>query len=183
MMYDTGHGDVPLADWQQFLKAFSPFVIDKVIDRSKTKLPDWFVPLARGVAIASNSLLCKARHIPGMYGPHGWRQSDCDVFELDVGPNGFVDSTRLYVRGCGHLWSIERLSAVRPYEHSGEVLVFLFGSTPICTRGCWSAMRLAMQCHANGPPAGLRWIAACPGNYEVIVKLAQKRRMIEALGR
>ena len=57
MIYDIGHPHVTSLDWQTFRKEFSPLLIGEVIDRSEIKLPDWFVPLARGVAIASDALL------------------------------------------------------------------------------------------------------------------------------
>src|SRR5262249_55529972 len=81
------------------------------------------------------------------------------------------------------LWTVERLSESRPYPRSDEVLVHQFGLTPIFTRGYQSAMRLAMYCHANGPPDYLRWVSACPSDYQDAVEIARKRRVDEALVR
>jgi hypothetical protein len=60
MILEVGHPNVPLADWQAFRKECWPSTIKEVIDRSEIKLPDWFVPLARGIAIASDHLLHRA---------------------------------------------------------------------------------------------------------------------------
>jgi hypothetical protein len=84
------------------------------------------------------------------------------------------------VRQCGNqdLWTVEQWNEERPYQHSDEILVYKFGSTPIFTRSYQSAMRLAMHCHVNGPPSGLRWIAACPPNYQDAI---DERRIDEIL--
>ena len=76
----VAHPHIPLSGWQTFRKEFSPYLIKEVIDRSEIKLPDWFVPLARGVAIASDHLLHRAGYRPGSYRPRGWRKTECDVF-------------------------------------------------------------------------------------------------------
>jgi hypothetical protein len=44
-------------------------------------------------------------------------------------------------------------------------------------------MRLATHCHENGPPAGLRWIAACPKDCLDSIEIARKRSLDEALAR
>jgi hypothetical protein len=144
-------------------------------------LPDWFVPLARGVGIASDALLRKAGHRYGTSRPRGWRQTDLDIYVRDIIPNGLQS---LMVRQCDDkgLWTVERFRDSRPYEFSDELLVHQFGSTLISTRSYQSAMRLAMYCHANGPPAaGLRWIAAAPKDYQVAVEIARKRSIDEAV--
>ena len=129
MFYDIGHPHVTPSDWHAFLKEFSPHLADEVINRSETDLPDWFVPLARGVAIASDALLRKVGHRHGSYRPRGWRKTHCDVFERNLGPKDLMASKRLMVRGCGkhHLWTVERWGEKRPYNNADEVLVFLFG--------------------------------------------------------
>jgi hypothetical protein len=73
MFCDVDHREVPLSDWQTFVKEFPPDLISEVIDRSKLGLPPWFVPFARGVAIASHALLREARHRLGMHRPPGWQ--------------------------------------------------------------------------------------------------------------
>ena len=185
MFYDADHADVSLSDWQIFVKECPPFLIDKIIDRSEAKLPDCLVPLARGVAIASDALLRKAGHDNGMYRPRGWRKTHCDVFVWDIAPERFREIKCLKVRQCSNqgLWTIERWSETRRYDNADEILVHHFGSTPIFTRSYQSAMRLAMHCHVNGPPDVLRWIGACPKNYQVAVEIARERNIDEALAR
>jgi hypothetical protein len=178
MFYDADHPDVSLSDWQTFLRECPSDLIVELIDRSEIGLPHWFVPFARGVAIASDALLHRAGYRPGMSRPRGWRKIYCDVFDLDI-----ADGLQLTVRQCNNqgLWMVEQFSESRPYACSDEVLVHECGSTPIFTRSYQSAMRLAMYCHANGPPAGLRWIAAAPKDYQVAVEIARKRSIDEAV--
>ena len=78
MFYDVDHPDVPLSEWPSFLKELPPHLIAEVIDRSKVGLPNWFVPFARGVAIASDALLREAGHRHGMHRPPGWLKTACD---------------------------------------------------------------------------------------------------------
>jgi hypothetical protein len=177
-MFNHGLHHITLADWHTFRKQFSPYLFEAIIDRIKINMAEWFVPLARGVAIASPYLLGSAGYRPGMYRPRHWRKNSCNVYQHDIGHENI-----LLVRRTGSLdlWSIELWHSARPYQRSDQVLVFVFGSTPILTRGPQSAMWLAMHCYANGPPSGLRWITACPRNYPAIVELARERRMLEAL--
>ena len=182
MMFEEFHPIIPLSDWQGFkswpksCKEFPLNLIDEVIDRDESRLPKWFVPLARGVAIASDALLRAAGHRDRMHRPRGWRETSPDNFVREIGWDSF-----LLVRESDEtgLWTVERLGADRRYEVD-EVLVFTFGWTPILTRSYQSAMRLAMHCHANGPPAGLRWIKTTPN--EAAIEIARKRRIDEALG-
>ena len=178
MFYDADHPDVSLSDWQTFVRECPSDLIAELIDRSEIGLPDWFVPLARGVGIASDALLRKAGHGYGMHRPRGWRKIYCDVFDLDI-----ADGLQLTVRQCDDqgLWTVERFSESRPYQPSDELLVHEFGSTPIFTRSYQSAMRLATHCHENGPPAGLRWISASPKDYQVAVEIARKHSIDEAV--
>jgi len=156
MMHEDGHPNVPFSDWQAFLawqkSRISPSPIEEVIDRNEAKLPDWSVPLARGVAIASDELLGQAGHQHGMYRPRGWREWGRGCFVRDIDWPG----DRLMVRRCDkrQWWTIERLGEARQYEHEDEVLVFQFASIPIFTRSYQSAMRLAVHCHTNGPRPG-----------------------------
>jgi hypothetical protein len=181
MFYDVDHPEVQPSDWQKFVKEFPPHLIADVIDRRKIGLPDWFVPFARGVAIASNALLREAGHRSGMYRPRGWLNYNVDMFRsmIDWDPN---NARWLLVRQCAKqgLWTIERWRKKRTHGNADEVLVHEFGSTPIFTRSYQAAMRLAMYCHENGPPVGLRWISACPENIQ---KLLDERRGNEVLAR
>jgi hypothetical protein len=186
MFHDTDHPNVSLSEWERFLKELPTHLIAEIIDRSKAKLPDWLVPLARGVGIASEILLRKAGHRHGMHRPRGWRKSilGCDVFVRDIDPEG-CELKCLNVRQCFNqgLWTIERWRGMRHYQDSDEILVHEFGSTPIFTRSRQAAMRLATYCHENGPPDGLRWISACPKDGKDAVEFARERNIIEALVR
>jgi hypothetical protein len=181
MSYDVDHPDVSLSEWQTFLKGPPPHLIAEVIGRSKLGLPGWFVPFARGVAIASNDLLREAGHHNGMYRPRGWLNYKCDFFRWIIDWDPFNGSW-LLVRQCNNqgLWTVERWRQKRPHGNADEVLVHEFGSTPIFTRSYQAAMRLAMFCHETGPPAGLRSISACPENIEDLI---DKRRVDEVLSR
>ena len=76
MIYAPAHPNVALSDWHSFREGFPPRPISEVIDRSEILLPDWFVPLARGVAIASKDLLHSAAYYPGQNArPAGARPS------------------------------------------------------------------------------------------------------------
>jgi hypothetical protein len=178
MFYDTDHPNVSLSDWESFLRELPSDLIAEIIDQSKIGLPDWFVPVARGVGVASDTLLLKAGHRHGMRRPRdwrfaghrhalmsrpcSWRTTCCEVFRLDVGP------TTLAARRCCDqgLWTIERWDETPPYNSADQILVHPFGPTPIVTRGYQGAMRLATYCHEHGPPAGLRWTPACTPDHQ-----------------
>jgi hypothetical protein len=181
VFYDPDHPDVSLREWETFRKEFPRHLIAEVIDRSDAKLPDWLVPFARGVAIASDDLLRDVGYRPGMYRPRGWRKSILywDVLMWDIFPDRsqYLVVRQCFVRG---LWMVERWSEERRCDNADEILVHEFGSTPIFTRSYQSAMRLAMYCHENGPPVGLRWISACPPDY---LDAGSKRRIDEILAR
>jgi hypothetical protein len=121
MFYDTDHPNVSLSEWERFLKELPLHLIAKIIDRSEAKLPDWLVPLARGIGIASEILLRKAGHRHGMHRPRGWRKSirGCDVFVRDIDPCGLKC---LNVRQCFNqgLWTIERWRGMRHYQVACE---------------------------------------------------------------
>ncbi len=167
MMFEEGHPIISHSDWKGFcasqksLKDFPSHLIGEVIDRDEARLPNWFVPLARGVAIASDALLRKVDHRPGMRRPRGWRETSPEYFVWNIDWNSF-----LLVRESDEtgLWTVERLGRARRHVDDTEVLVHLFGSTPIFTRSYQSAMRLAMHCHVNGPPLELRWIKTITNN-------------------
>ena len=82
MMFEEGHPIISLSAWKGFcaweksLKGFPSRLIDEMVDRNECGcLPDWFVPLAYGVAIASDALLRKAGHPDGLYRPRGWQEA------------------------------------------------------------------------------------------------------------
>jgi len=177
MFYDIDQPNVTLSDWQKFRNEFGLRPIKQVIDRDEACLPEWFVPLARGVAIASDTLLRKAGHQHGMDRPDGWSENSPGYFVQYISRRSF-----LLVRKCEEtgLWTIERLGPARQSEVD-EVLVSTFGCTPIFTRTYQAAMRLAMHCDANGPPTGLRWFKADLERDKLAIELARQRRIDEAL--
>jgi hypothetical protein len=176
MHNDVGLPNVPLSEWRAFCNERLPRLIDRVVDRNEARLPEWFAPLARGAAIASDTLLYEAGHRRGLRRPRGWRETSPDYFVRDIGWNSL-----LLVRESDEtgLWTIERLSEARQSEVD-EVLVFEFGWTPIFTPSSQSAMRLAMYCHENEPPRGLRWIKmGSPENRQGAIEFARSRRINE----
>jgi hypothetical protein len=182
MIYEVGHPHVTPLDWQTFRKEFSSSLIGEVIDRSEIRLPDWFLPLARGVAIASDALLLKSGYRRPSDRPLGWRKRQCDVFNKRAVPGKDMSFDTLAVRQYAHQrwWTIERYHEGRKYEDTTDVLVFVFGSTPMF---CWNhqaAMRLAEYCQRNGPPPGLSWVPACPDDKAGAIEFARKRRIDEA---
>ena len=74
MLYDLDHSHVSLSDWQKFDRKFSP-LIGEAIDRDAAKLPDWLVPFAHGVFVASDTFLRTAGHRDGMRRPRGWHEA------------------------------------------------------------------------------------------------------------
>jgi hypothetical protein len=178
MFRDEGHPDVSLSDWKTFQREFSPYLIEEVVARSSIKLPDWFMPLARGIAIPSSYLLGRAGYRSGSYRASGWSKPHCDVLSKDIGPDSLI------VRGyCGQpFWQIERNGSPgrRPHNHPNMALVHLFGSTPVLTRTYHAATFLAEFCYLNGPPPGLRWVDECPDDVSGAIKYAQQRRINEA---
>lgn len=193
MLFEDGHPNTSLRDWEKFRSDYEtlrnedrPSLIEEIIDRSETDFPDWFIPLARGGAIASEALLRKAGHLPGWPPPSGWLHPEPDVYERVMGPNGILAPPgcpkNLVVRRCGdqQLWTVEQWGGWRKYEHSDEVLVFAFGSTPVLTRDHAAAIRVAERCCSESPLHGLRWINACPNNYTAAVHLAKLRSTNEA---
>jgi hypothetical protein len=150
-----------LKRWQRFQKQPPTVLIAEVIERSKTELPDWFVPWAPGVVIASDYLLRAAGHRPGSRRPSGWSPGKPDVFTKVIYGN------RLMVRGCGEFWTVER--------EIDETLGFPFGPMPVFTRTSEGAMRLAEYCHPRAQEgekfcfprprevaSGLTWIVSDP---------------------
>jgi hypothetical protein len=181
MFSELDHSHISPSDWRKFCLDFPRHLIDQVIDREEAKLPDWFVPSARGVALASEELLRAAGHRPGMYRPRNWHEWSAGCFVRWMGEphlNGRRDF--LLVRASDHneLWTIERCGAERRWEVD-EALVSVIGCTPIFTRSYQAAMRLATFCHERGVP-GLRWFKVAPENYKLEIEIARQRRRDEA---
>ena len=181
MFNDVDHPHVTLSDWEAFKASETARQcrIAEVVDRGDCGcFPDWFVPLARGVAIASDALLSEAGHRKGMRRQRNWIKLDPDSYSLRVGyTNGADRSNLLIVRRCDkhEWWVIERRMA-----DIDEVLVCGFGSTPILAPSYTSAMCLSLLCNVDKPPHGLRWIKQAPDDCPGAIEFALKRRIDEA---
>ena len=182
MFYDEDHPNVTLSDWQAFVvsETARQSLVAEVVDRSDCRcLPTWFVPLARGVAIASDALLHQAGHHDGMSRPRDWRKVSRHCYSRVIGGGGFRWLNTLAVRRCDkhEWWVIERRVA-----DVDQVLVCCFGSTPIFTRSYTSAICLAMYCNVDNPPHGLHWIKDAPDDCSGAIEFAYERCRHEALG-
>jgi hypothetical protein len=147
--------------WPAFLADHSRLAISEVIARSKTYLPDHFVPWALGVVIPSAYLLAQVGKHTG-----GWECPRPGVYTKAMGTN------RLFVRSCGNFWTIE--------QETGETLVYTFGSLPVVTRLPDEAKQLAEYCYLHLPQNetepwpktlrglahGLRWVVSTPSGIQ-----------------
>jgi hypothetical protein len=169
MIYKPTHSNTSLADWRSFCKDVPSFRFGQVIDRSELKIPDHLVPLARGAAIPSDALL--DRCCPWLEAI-SWRSaSSPDFLTFTFGFQG------LFVQKFGDLWTIGRWGAT---EHT-ERLVFVFGSTLICTRDQRDAKNLAWFGWNEGFPAhGLFWIRDVPEDYQQAIEWTRQRAIDDA---
>jgi hypothetical protein len=138
--------------WPSFLEHPLHSSIAQVIDRKNTNLPSNYVPWAPAIAIASSSLLKAARQAPcvGRYRKHP-RYS-------------YYYCAEIRIRERSGFWFIER--------GADNVLVFRFGSMPICSRkprdGIALFEHVYRQCEKEyEPPVGprgyyLRWVRKTP---------------------
>ena len=180
MFYDADHPNITLSEWEAFKtsEAARQSLSTEVIARTDSCIAPWFVPLARGMAVASHTLLRRVGYRPGKACPSGWWEQSPDYFLLRIRFGCF-----LMVRECDetNLWTVERLWAERRHVDDDEVLVHEFGSTPIVTRNPYSSMLLAVYCHENLPPNGLRWIKASPTDVDAAIEFARRRQTNDAL--
>ena len=181
MFNDADHPNVTLPEWKGFKVSETARQghIAQVVDRRDCGFfPDWYVPLARGVAIAGPALLREAGYDDGMRRPRNWIKLDPDSYSLRAGYTKGADrSNLLIIRRCDkhEWWIIERV--IRGKE---EVLVCSFGSTPILTPSYKSAMCLALHCNVDKLPHDLRWIKLAPDDCPSAIEFALKRRIDEA---
>jgi hypothetical protein len=181
-IFEVGHADIPLSEWEAFRAAPPRDLIAEVIDRSNTEVPDYCVPLARGVAVASDALLERAGYCPGRSRPRRWDPLRSD---FSRGWNGVTQVSEgrlgglLYTRRYGGLWNVE-------WARQGmlpQILVFRFGSTPIVTRTCDEAMLLGELC-LSSPPDGLCWVSVSGRDCgEHLIEFAKERTINEVLVR
>jgi hypothetical protein len=181
MLRCLDHPNVALPDWRRFRAEYKPRLIEQVIDRGEARLPAWFMPLARGVAIASDTLLRKAGYRDGMHISAAWRETSRAYYILPLdGVHPLNSRQFLLVRASDgtDLWTVERHSGTSQYEVD-EVLVSTFGSTPLFARSCQSAMLLADYCHKNAPPPGFQWVKGMPDDPTEAMAAARQRQIDE----
>ncbi len=181
MVHDECHPDVSLSDWEAFRNEASPYLIEKVLDRSQTRLPGWFLPLARGAAIASPYLLGRAGYRPGSNRARGWFKPKREPSREEVFKDLGADC--LIVLRCKPFWWIARNTGTlaRPHDHANFALVHNFGSTPILTRTYQEATYLAEFCFKEGPlPTGLWWVHECPDDMNGAIDFSLDRMVREA---
>jgi hypothetical protein len=108
--------------WLAFLRGPLHSSIDQVIDRKNTNLPSSYLPWAPAIVIASSSLLKAARQADRYVDRYYKHQRF-----------GYYYYAEIHIKERCGFWFIER----------GEyVLVFRFGSMPICTRNHLDGIRL-----------------------------------------
>jgi hypothetical protein len=176
MRFEQGHPLISENDWRQFSNQLSPY-FKNVLDREKIELPHWFVPLARGVLIASpflfRSLAPKRRR------PTGWTSLSPDTYQRVVG------ETRLRVRRTrdGRFWTILRWPprANLRSNKRAETLVHTFGSTPVLSATRRQAQQLAELFEVRDAFSGLRWVAVSPQWLVGALAFAIRRAEFEGL--
>ena len=136
-------------DWRRFLRQRLSYSIGKVVNRRKAKLPTDFVPWAPGIVMASDHLLRLAGYHSRSGRPKGWRlQPSRGEYRKDW--------PSLLVRNHGKFWTVEEYL-------SESVLVFIYGSMPVCTRTYEEAMWLAEYSLDSRPLGnGLCWVGSAP---------------------
>jgi hypothetical protein len=157
MFFEPGHPLVPENDWLQFSSQLPPWFTE-AINREDIELPHWFVPLARGVVVASPFLLSGFGRKGGR--PSGWAPLSPETYQRAIG------ETRLRVRRTqdGRFWVILRWPprANLRSNKRAETLVHTFGSTPLLAATLHQAQQLAELFEACGSFSGLRWVTVSP---------------------
>jgi hypothetical protein len=157
MRFEPGHPHVPKNDWRQFSSQLSPY-FKQAINREEIELPHWFVPLARGIVVASPYLLRSFAHRRRR--PSGWAFLSPDTYQRAVG------DTRLRVRRTrdGRFWTILRWppGANLRSNKRAQTVVHGLGSTPVLAASRYQAQQLAELFEACRASAGLRWATVSP---------------------
>ena len=139
--------------WQSFLNYPLHRSLAQIIDRKNTNLPSNYVPWAPAIALASNSLLKAAAASSQAGYPGKWRKHQ---------RYGHYYRGEVRITERSGFWFIER---------GDQVLVFIFGTMPICTRTHRDAIGLFKhvfpQFASRQPPLGprghnLRWVRKTP---------------------
>ena len=171
-----GHPDISCSDWKSFRGQASPYLVEQVLDRNAVVLPNWFLPLARGAAIASPYLLRRAGYRAGCHRARDWRKPTREQVFKDL------RQYRLIAIRCGNFWRIglDVGAYRRPHGYTNYALVHFFGSTPILTRTYQEATYLAELCWPKEAPSGLSWVHECPNDMSGAIEFARQRRVSEA---
>jgi hypothetical protein len=139
--------------WQSFLKTPLHSSIAEIIERKEAQLKVDFVPWAPAIAIASDYLL-RTAGCNNSRRPPNWRKHR---------RWGYFQKGELVVRKRGEFWFVE--------SAGGYVLVFRYGTMPVCTRTHQAAMRLAQHFFVRSQyifvwlplrPDGMRWVRSKP---------------------
>jgi hypothetical protein len=177
MFNEAGHPNVSHTDWEVFRNEFPPFTLSEVVGRRSLPFPKWYVPLARGAAVASDHLLSKAGFAPGAQLPNGWYQIAAGIYEKFFSNSG----QKLQVRQCGYqpLWTVELYRRTRNVIlPADKLLVFTFGSTPVLTRSHVASAYLADHAYTK-KVISLRWVTALPVDNKGAVAFARQRNGVE----
>jgi hypothetical protein len=172
-----GHPDISCSDWSSFRRGASPCLVEQVLDRNAIILPNWYLPLARGAAVASPYLLRRAGYRAGRHRARDWRKPTREELFKDL------RTYCLIAIKCGNFWRIalDVNAYRRPHGYTNYALAHFFGSTPMLTRTYQEATYLAELCWPNEPPSGLCWVSECPDDMRGAIEFARQRRIGEAI--
>jgi len=120
----------------------------RCVDRAEASLPDFFLPQAPGVIVASADFLRATK--PSLSPDHGTGWSMVDVNRWQS------HDSALEVAKLGEYWFIGRREL---YGKITDTIVEAFGRAPICTRSSSDAIIVAERCHPEVHlPIGAKWV-------------------------
>ncbi|GLR89460.1 hypothetical protein [Bradyrhizobium iriomotense] len=155
--FDPAHPGVPLQDWKTFKNEFSRFKFEEVLDRDQIDLNLGQLPLARGAVMPSHYWLRSTGFRPNKNKPCEWQRVSAEVYRATI------DGVDVHVCQLQYtkLWLIYRAPVSRPLVR--EMLVFVFGSTPVVTRHYREAIHMAQTYNRSEPVrGGFRWVKVYP---------------------
>jgi hypothetical protein len=119
------------------------------LDRAAARLPDFFLPKAKGVLLAEADLL-RAVELPlWLDYPLGWSMLDTNW--------GRSHDRKLEVAKLGEYWFVGRRTGWD--AEVSETVVESFGQVPVCSRAVRDAMLIAEHCHPEVRlPIGAHWL-------------------------
>jgi hypothetical protein len=121
----------------------APQLFECFIDRAQADLPDDFLSVAKGVAVAGPDLIRGLDDFSKSKHSTDWKPADEGaVFHRD-----WPDVTGgVLVNRIGEFWYIQRALVNECNRAEYDVLVIAFENVPICTRTHEEAIRLAEHC-------------------------------------